>query len=159
MRVRRKMSKIEQSVFDLVDPIAKQNGCVLVDVEYKKQSDGMHLVVYIDKKGGVNLNDCEAVHNAIDKPLDDLDPTNGASYILNVSSLGLDKDINKDRSLALAVGESVDVKTFAPVDGSKMFNYVMLESFTNTDITILQNNKQIIIPRKQISKITKTIHI
>jgi len=153
------MSKIEQSVLELVSPIAMQKGCEVVAVEYKKQVDGMHLVVFIDKKGGVTLDDCELVHNAIDQPLDDLDPTNGASYILNVSSPGLDRDINTDCSLNIAQGEMVDVKTFAPINGKKQFNSVTLVCHTKTDITILQNGEQLSIPRKLISKITRTIEI
>ena len=159
MRVRSKMSKIEQIVFDLVAPIAKQNKCEVVEVEYKKQTNGMNLTIFITKQGGVTLNDCESIHKAIDQPLDKLDPTNGASYILNVSSFGLDRNINSDNALALSIGENVDVKTFAPIAGKKQFEDVKLLSSTKTEITILQNNNQIILPRKQITKITKTIQI
>ena len=153
------MGKIEQSVLNVVDPIAKQNGCEVIDVEFKKLQGDMHLVIYIDKPGGVTLNDCEAVHNAIDQPLDELDPTNGASYILNVSSPGLDRNINNDKELTLAQNLQVDVKTFAAIDGKKQFLDVTLCGHSEAEITISENNKTITIPRKLISKITKTIQI
>ena len=153
------MSKIEQDVFDLASPIAGQKGCTVVDVEYKKQKDGMYLTVFIDKPSGVTLDDCEAVHNAIDQPLDELDPTNGVSYILRVSSPGLDRDINNNKSLELALGKEIDIKLFAAFEGKKQFDSVKLVSFSDLEIVVLQNNKQISLPRKLISKITKTINI
>ena len=157
MLVRRKMGKIEASVKDLVAPIVKENGCTLVDVEYKKQPDGMHLVIYIDKKHGVTIDDCERVHMAVDEPLDELDPTAGASYILNVSSPGLDRNLTTDEQLSVVVGEKVDVHTFAKISGIKEFNAATLIQYTKETIEIALNNKTHIIPRKQISKITKHI--
>lgn len=158
IRVRSKMSQITQNVFNLVEPIAQNLGCTVVEVEYKKLPDGMHLIIYLDKKEGITLNDCENVHNAIDQPLDDLDPTNGASYILNVSSLGLDHNINTDRALPLALNTQVDANLFAPINGKKQLTNATLTSFTQQDITIEQNGKSIVIPRKQISKLTKHIN-
>ena len=153
------MSKIEQSVFDLVAPIAEQKGCTVLEVEYKKQKDGMYLTIFIDKPNGVTLNDCEAVHNAIDEPLDSLDPTSGASYILRVSSPGLDRDINNSKSLQIAIGSYVDINLFATFMGKKQFSSVKLISFSNDELKIEEKNTIISLPRKLISKITKTINI
>ena len=82
MLVRRKMGKIESSVKQLVAPIAAECDCTVVDVEYKKQPDGMHLFVFIDKKGGVTIDDCEKVHMAIDQPLDE-QPSNCRLQLAN----------------------------------------------------------------------------
>ena len=157
MLVRRKMGKIESSVKQLVAPIAAECDCTVVDVEYKKQPDGMHLFVFIDKKGGVTIDDCEKVHMAIDQPLDELDPTAGASYILNVSSPGLDRNLNTAEQLSLATGELVDIHTFSKINGQKEFVGATLNAFSEDEIQITHNKKAQTIPRKQISKITKHI--
>ena len=68
------MSKIAEEVEKLVAPIAESFGCELVEVEFAKKHNGDNLTIFIDKPGGVTLEDCEAVHNAVDLPLDELDP-------------------------------------------------------------------------------------
>ena len=72
--------KISENIFRLVKPIAEGLGLELVEVEYVKKHDGMNLTVFIDKEGGVTIDDCEALHMAIDAPLDELNPTNDAPY-------------------------------------------------------------------------------
>ena len=69
------MANVKKQVEDLVTPIADELGLEIVEVVFEKKYDGMNLTIYIDKKGGVNLDDCEAFHKAIDEPLDELDPT------------------------------------------------------------------------------------
>ena len=88
--------KVLTSCQPLIEKIVTDLGLVLVDLEYKKLVTGMTLIVYIDKPEGVTLDDCEMVSRALDKPLDELDPTDGASYNLNVSSPVLDRPIKTD---------------------------------------------------------------
>ncbi|MBQ9790630.1 MAG: ribosome maturation factor RimP, partial [Clostridia bacterium] len=80
------MSKITEKVHEFLNPIVQNLGYEIVDVEYEKKFDGFNLTIFIDGENGISLDDCEKVHTAIDEPLDELDPTNGASYTLNVSS-------------------------------------------------------------------------
>lgn len=89
------MGKVADAVKALVQPIAEGMGLYVLEVLYEKKYDGMNLTVVIDKEGGVTINDCEALHNAIDAPLDELDPIQG-SYTLNVSSPGLDRPLKLD---------------------------------------------------------------
>ena len=111
------MSKIADSVEQLVKPIVEGLGMELVEVEFAKTKQGDALTVFIDKEGGVSLNDCEAVHNAIDAPLDELDPTQGKPYTLNVSSPGIDRPFNSDRDYVKHIGTKVETSLFAPIEG------------------------------------------
>lgn len=111
------MSKIADSVEQLVKPIVEGLGMELVEVEFAKTKQGDALTVFIDKEGGVSLNDCEAVHNAIDVPLDELDPTQGKPYTLNVSSPGIDRPFKSDRDYVKHIGTKVETSLFAPIEG------------------------------------------
>ena len=108
------MSKITDSVKELVEPIIEQKGMKLVDVEYKKLYGQDTLIVYIDKTGGVSLDDCELVHNAIDEPLDELDPTEGKPYNLNVSSPGIDRPLKTEKDFNRKKGLDVEVSLYKP---------------------------------------------
>lgn len=121
-----RMSKICNSVEALVKPVLESMNMELVEVEFKKRGDNDgSLTIYIDKEGGVSLDDCEAVHNAIDAPLDELDPTNGKPYTLNVSSPGLDRPFKTLRDYRKHVGEEIEISLYKPVDGKKKFEAVL----------------------------------
>ena len=116
------MSKICDSVQALILPILDKMNIELVEVEFKKrgENDGS-LTIYIDKEGGVSLDDCEAVHNAIDAPLDELDPTDGKPYTLNVSSPGLDRPFKTLRDYKKHLSEDIEISLYKPVEGVKKF--------------------------------------
>ncbi len=88
-------------------------------MEYKTLYGEKHLIVYIAKDGGVSLDDCETVSNALDAPLDALDPTGSAPYCLDVSSPGLDRPFKTQRDFERNYGEKVEVKLYAPLAGQK----------------------------------------
>lgn len=108
------MPKITESVKSLVEPIVENLGMELVDVEYKKLYGQDTLIVYIDKEGGVSLDDCELVHNAIDAPLDELDPTEGKAYNLNVSSPGIDRPLKTKKDFMRKMNLDVEVSLYKP---------------------------------------------
>ena len=87
--------KIAESVFNGISPLFKGD-IQLVDVEYVKRNDGMHLIIYIDKEDGVTIDDCVEVSRLIDEKLEELDPTNNEPYYLDISSYGLDKPLKFD---------------------------------------------------------------
>lgn len=123
------MSKIVESVTRLVEPIIAENNMELVEVEYKKIYGQDTLVIYIDKDGGVDLDDCELIHNAVDMPLDELDPTDGQPYDLNVSSPGLDRPLKTARDFAKKIGLEMEVSLYKPdteLGKVKKFNAVLL---------------------------------
>ncbi len=114
-------SKVVLSVFEKIEPIVTELGYELCEVEYVKKQNGMNLTVFIASPEGININDCEKVHRAIDPVLDELDPTAGAPYILNVSSLGLDRPIKTDKDFIRNQGKMVTIKLFMAKEGKKEF--------------------------------------
>ena len=150
------MSKIAEEVEKLVAPIAESFGCELVEVEFAKKHNGDNLTIFIDKPGGVTLEDCEAVHNAIDLPLDELYPTAGKPYTLNVSSPGIDRPIVTDIDYSRNLGEVLEVKLFPAIEKKKVFVGSLL-SFDENKITLEIDGKSFELERKMISKATKYI--
>lgn len=144
------MSKIAEAAERVVRPIVEANGVELVDVEYKKVFGTPTLTVYIDKPGGVSLDDCERVHMAIDAPLDELDPTQGQPYNLNVSSPGLDRPLKTARDFERKIGEKIEVSLYAPVDGEKKFLAVLSE-VRGEEIALDDNGKTVTLQLKQIA--------
>ena len=126
------MAKVVELVEELVNPICESIGLTLVDVEYVKKHDGYNLTVFIDKEGGITLDDCEKLHNLIDEPLDELNPTKDAPYILNVSSCGLDRPLTKHKDYVRNIGNKVEFKYYAPVNGKKKIAGVIISVEENT---------------------------
>ena len=151
------MSKISESVSELVAPIVESLGCELVEVEFAKKYNGDNLTIFIDKKGGVTIDDCEAVHSAVDLPLDELDPTNGKPYTLNVSSPGIDRPIVTDKDYNRNLGEELEVKLFQAIDKKKVFVGKLVE-FDENSISLEINGENQKLERKMISKATKYIN-
>lgn len=113
------ISNIIDKVRPVVEGVLDGMGYELVDVEYKMLYGEKHLIIYIAKDGGVDLNDCEAVSNALDAPLDALDPTGSMPYCLDVSSPGLDRPFKTQRDYERNYGEKVEVKLYAPLPNRK----------------------------------------
>ena len=152
------MSKISEEVEKFLTPIVEQCGCEIVDVEFAKKYNGDNLTVFIDKPGGVNIEDCERVHKAIDEPLDELDPTMGKPYTLNVSSPGIDRPIVTDKDWNRNLGEVLEVKLFQAISKKKIFVGTLV-SFNENEIELEIDNSPFKIERKLISKATKYIEI
>jgi ribosome maturation factor RimP len=117
--------KIEESVMQLVAPAAAQLGYEVVDVEYvKKKNEDSELVIYIDREGGVDLDDCETCSIAIDPLIEAADPIE-ESYILCVSSPGIDRPLKRPRDFEKHMGEAMDVKLYEKLNGNKEFVAVL----------------------------------
>ncbi|MBQ8281267.1 MAG: ribosome maturation factor RimP [Lachnospiraceae bacterium] len=118
----------------LVAPLLEQNGFSLYDVEYVKEAGTYYLRIYIDKPGGITIDDCEIVSRAYSDLLDENDFISDA-YIMEVSSPGLGRQLKKDRHFENSMGEEVELKLYKPVDGSKEYTGI-LTSFSKDTITI-----------------------
>lgn len=138
---------IVSTVTDIVRPVVEAEGLDLWDVEFKKEGPDYFLRVFIDKDGGVGINDCENVSRKIDVLLDEADPID-RSYILEVSSAGLVRELKTDKHLKKFVGYDVEVRLFKALDGSKKFNG-KLSDFSADTVTL--DSKEF--ARKDISKI------
>ena len=104
----------------ILEPVIAEKGLELVDLEFVKEGVNWYLRVYIDKDGGVNIDDCEAVSRALEVKLDEKDPIEQA-YILEVSSPGIDRPLKKDADFVKYHGEIIDVKLYKAQDGSKQY--------------------------------------
>lgn len=153
------MSKTADAVAELVAPIIDSLGMELVEVDFSKTRQGDALTVFIDKEGGVSLDDCEAVHNAIDAPLDDLDPTDGKPYTLNVSSPGLDRPYKIARDYEKHIGTASEVSLFAPMEKLGKKFIAILENYDaeSGDVTLDAAGKKITINKKDIALIREHI--
>lgn len=114
------MSKVETQVESLMAEILSGTDYELVDVEYVKEGRDWYLRIFIDKTGGIDLDDCQTISERLSARLDALDIISGA-YILEVSSPGIDRILKKDKDFIREAGKVVDVTLYAPLDGKKSF--------------------------------------
>jgi ribosome maturation factor RimP len=128
-----------EEVRALVEKIANAMDVEVVDVEFK-QGKTPSLTIYADTAAGIDLDTCEKLHRAIDEPLDELDPTYGAPYTLNVSSPGLDRALKTEKDFARVLNEKVEVKLFAPMKGKKFYTGVLV-SYDKNSVTVRIDNK------------------
>lgn len=116
--------KVEDIVYELAKPIIDRNNFELVEVEYKKEGADWYLRVYIDKEGGITIDDCQAVSEEMSDLLDEADPIE-QSYIFEVSSPGIDRPLKTDRDYEKNNDKLVEVKLFSPLDGKKVFEGIL----------------------------------
>lgn len=128
------MAKVTDTVAALAAPVVEQAGCSLWDVEYVKEAGEWFLRLYIDKEGGVSIDDCEAVSRPMSDLLDLHDPIPG-SYTFEVSSAGLERVLLRPEHFAACMGKTVDVKLYRPLEGKKEFTGV-LENYENGAATV-----------------------
>ncbi len=117
--------QIVEAVEGYLTPILEELSYELVDVEYVKEGPAYYLRIYIDKDGGVNIQDCQITSRAIEKVLDEQDPIK-EPYTLEVSSPGLDRILKKDREFERFKGRLVDVKLYEAVNNQKHFTGVLI---------------------------------
>ena len=108
------------AVKKIAEPLAEELGYFLWDVEYVKEGAEMYLRITIDSEEGINIEDCEKMHRAIDPLLDEADPIEDA-YHLEISSPGIERDLKNDMQINACEGWDVEVRLYAPVDGAKSF--------------------------------------
>ncbi len=140
---------IAETVTELIMPTVNSLGCSLWDVEYVKEGARQILRVTIDKENGVDINDCEAVHRAIDPILDEADPI-PVQYYLEVSSPGVERELRLPFHFEVCMGHKVDVKLFTMLNGSKQYTGI-LSAYSDEDKTITVND--VIIPLDKAARI------
>ena len=150
------MSKVKDICEKELTPIIEKMGYELLEVSYQKLADGMNLIFTIDADAPITIEDCEKVTKAIDQILDELNPTDDKPYILSVSSPGIDRPIKTERDFKRNMGKEVEITLFKRLDGEKKF-VGTLESFSQTQVTILQKDKPLTINRELIAHIVPVI--
>lgn len=138
-------------IFNAVDPKVRELGYETVAVERRTEYGQKIITIIVDKvPQGVSLDDCEKIHYAIEPIVDELDPTNGQPYVLEISSPGLDRPFKTQRDFERNYGKEVEVKLYAPVKGVKTYEGVLLER-TEGYVLIEKDNSQIKIETNRIA--------
>lgn len=139
-------NSVESTALKLGERIAKEQGVFLVDVSFDKEKDGNFLRLYIDKDGGVGIDDCEAFSVAFDKEFDE--NIINTNYCLEVSSPGVDRELKKEREFLYYTGRDVDVKLYSAVDGMKEFTAQLL-GYENETVKLLVGENEMEIPKSK----------
>ena len=132
----------EQRTEELLKPITEAHGFEVVDVEFVKEGGNRFLRAYIDKEGGITVDDCEIASRALSDKLDEEDFIE-ESYILEVSSPGLDRPLKKEADFVKFQGEIIDVKLYKAVNGSKQYQGKLL-GLENGMLSIEEDNGNVV---------------
>lgn len=151
------MSKITEAVMALAKPVVEAEGCELWDVEYVKEAGAWYLRVYIDKAGGVSIDDCEAVSRALDPVLDEADPI-PTSYIFEVSSAGVERELKRPGDFEKFMGSQVEVRHYQPVEGAKS-HIGTLRGYADGAVTIEMNGQEKTYQKAQVAQVRLSVTI
>ena len=150
-----KRSKIAQEAFDLAEPLVSELGFDLVDCSYVKESRGMVLTLYIDKRGGIGIDDCETVSRAIDPVFDAqslIDPD-----FFEVSSPGLTRPLETEKDYNRYAGEKADVSLYKPMEGKKSFTAEIKGAEDSKATFVFDNGDEITLGLDEIAKAVRHI--
>lgn len=152
-----KREEYERKTEQLLEPILRENNFELYDVEFVKEAGTFYLRAFIDKEGGININDCELVSRRLSDLLDEKDFIPDA-YILEVSSPGLGRALKKDKHFEKSIGEEVEIKLFKAIDKQKDFTGY-LESFNDEVIVISDEaENKMEFERSNIASVRLVVH-
>ena len=143
------MAKVTELVAQLAAPAVEAAGCELWDVEYVREAGTWFLRLYLDKDGGVDIMDCEAVSRAVSDLLDEADPIEG-SYTFEVSSAGAERALKRPSDFARFMGSPVAVKLYKAQNGRKEFAGY-LAGYQNGDITVKVGDGELVFPKDQVA--------
>ena len=147
--------KVQETLF----PIVENLGYELVETAYKKTQDGMVLTLYIHNENGITLDDCEVVSRGVDEALEELDPTHGETYFLNVSSLGLDRPIKNHKDAQRNIGFDISVKLYATEHGNKEHEGKLVACTEKGLIIRKDNGEEVSFEFKKIANAVRIIKI
>lgn len=150
------MSSVVETVTELVTPILDERHFELVDAEFVKEGKSWYLRIYIDKPGGINIEECALVSDLLGEKLDDCDPDPiPQAYFLEVSSPGAERPLKKERDYERALNSYIHVSLYQPLDGNKVYEGTMVD-LKPDELTLeymdKTRQKTIVIPRKQIAQ-------
>ncbi|WP_352400499.1 ribosome maturation factor RimP [Anaerotignum sp.] len=147
-----KISNTDKKILPFLEPIITEKNLELVDLEFVKEGANWYLRVYIDKEGGVDIDDCEGVSRALEAKLDTADPIEQA-YILEVSSPGIDRPLKKEADFVKYRGEMIDIKLYRAMDGQKQFQGKLLGLEDGVISIEDEENKVISLEQKDIASV------
>ena len=151
-----KKETIEEKTWELLGSCAGELGLMPVDAEFVKERGEYSLLIYIDKEGGITINDCEDASRLFSDKLDELDFIEEA-YIMEVSSPGLGRPLKKEKDFQRSMGEEVEIRTYRPIDKQKEF-YGILSAYDDKSVTItLEDDKTQVFQKVDIALIRLAI--
>ena len=142
---------IKETVRDAVSPTITELGYDIWDITYSKVGADYHLEITIDSPNGINIEDCEKVHRAIDPILDEVDPIEGF-YYLDVSSPGIERELRTEAHILHSIGQKVEAKLFAAKDGRRVVCGI-LKSFEGGVLVITEQAGDVSLTQNEISKL------
>ena len=145
------MSKITDKVYSLAEPVVREEGCSLWDVEYVREAGSWFLRLYIDKEGGVGIDDCERISRRLDPILDEADPI-PESYVFEVGSAGAERQLKRPSDFAQFMGAEVELRLYKPLEGRKSF-VGTLAGFDNGDVTLLLDGEERRFQKAQVAQV------
>lgn len=138
------------AVSAIAEPIAEQLGLRLWDVRFVKEGAQWYLRIFIDKEGGISIDDCVAMSHAIDKPLDEADPIE-QSYCLEVSSPGTDRELTRPSHFEAYIGANIIVRLIRPLESGERELHCKLLAHDSEGFTVETDERQLVISRKEAS--------
>lgn len=151
-----KREDYEKRTEELLLPVVQEQEFELVDVEYVKEGSNWYLRAYIDKPGGITIDDCELISRALSEKLDEKDFIDDA-YILEVSSPGLTRPLKKDKDFDRNIGKDVEIRTYKMVDRKKEF-VGELKAYDKQTITIIEeDDKELVLDRDNVALVRLAI--
>ena len=145
----------EAKAEQMLTPLMEEHGFELVDVEYVKEAGTWYLRGYIDKPGGITVNDCEDVSRAFSDILDEQDFIED-SYIMEISSPGLDRPLKKEKDFKRSLGKLVEIRTYRPIEKQKEF-YGVLTAYDSNSVTVDEEGTPRTFEKKDIALIRLAI--
>lgn len=147
---------IELTIEELVSPIVDDKGFEIVDIEYVKEAGEYYLRIFLDKEGGISLNDCESVSRELSEILDVKDPIKD-NYFLEVSSPGLDRPLKKDKDFLRYKGRDIEIKLYKPLNGSKQFEGQLVGLDEDKNIVVVIDNNEVEFNKKDVALVRLAI--
>ena len=141
--------KVTEQVAAIAEPVVQEHGCELWDVEYVREGSEYFLRLYIDKEGGVDIDDCEAISRAMDPILDEKDPVPG-SYHFEVCSAGLERALKRPGDFERFMGSPITVKLYRPYNGLKELPCV-LRGYEDGKLTVESGKDTITFEKSQVA--------
>ena len=141
--------KVTEQVAAFAEPIVKEHGCALGDVDYVREGREYFLRLYIDKDGGVDINDCEAISRAVDPILDEKDPIPG-SYHFEVCSAGLERVLKRPSDFQKYLGSPITVKLYRPRNGMKEIPCV-LRGYEDGRLTVEAGKETVTFEKSEVA--------
>ncbi|WP_411844085.1 ribosome maturation factor RimP [Salinicoccus sp. HZC-1] len=155
------MNRTEQNVMDKAQPVVETLGYKLIEVEYVKEGPDFYLRLYLDKKGGISLEDCAKASEVLSEKLDEWDLIKGG-YYLDVSSPGAERPIKDDEDLEMTLDNGIYVKTYQQIAGEKEWTGILKEydeKSVTLEYKVKTRTKTITIEREKIATIRKAVII